>query len=197
MYSDYYNNYYGNYYNGFGAAFGFVIGLLIVLSIFILAVSVFYIICYWKIFKKAGKNGWEALIPYYSSWIFFEISGYPGWLALIGLASVIPYVGFLAVIAMFVLNILACISLAKKFHKSEGFGVLLALLPIVGFPILAFSKDTYDASLGEQNNLQQNDTVETNTTTETKTTTPKFCGNCGTKVSANAKVCSNCGNKLQ
>ena len=50
------------------------------------------VIIRWKIFKKAGKNGWEALIPIYSSWTLFEISGYPGYLILFVL---IPYAGFI------------------------------------------------------------------------------------------------------
>ena len=45
-------------------------------------------------------------------------------------------------------------SLAKKFKKSDGFGVLLILLPIIGLSILAFGKDEYDASLGEQKNIK-------------------------------------------
>ena len=46
----------------------FVVALLI-------AYLIFYIIGKIKLFQKAGKNGWEAIIPFYSDWVLTEISG--------------------------------------------------------------------------------------------------------------------------
>ena len=34
--------------------------------IFALALTVFLIICNWKIYKKAGREGWEAIVPIYN-----------------------------------------------------------------------------------------------------------------------------------
>ncbi|MDB4921607.1 signal peptidase I [Mucilaginibacter sp.] len=34
---------------------------------------------YWLLFKKAGRHGWEALIPVYSSYVMLKISGRPAW----------------------------------------------------------------------------------------------------------------------
>ena len=82
-----------NYNNTDASAIMSVIGLLggfiFILVIFCLAIIVFDIVVRWKVFKKAGKEGWEAIIPYYNSWVYFEISGYPGWLGLLGLASIV------------------------------------------------------------------------------------------------------------
>ena len=42
----------------------------------------FYILAvagYWLLFKKAGRRGWEALIPYYADYIMLKLSGRPGW----------------------------------------------------------------------------------------------------------------------
>lgn len=107
-------------------------------------VAVFEIIGMWKTFKKAGKNGWEALIPFYNMWTLFEISGYHG-------AKIffifIPYAG---VIIYFVYSIKAAISLAQKFKKPGGFAALLILLPVVGYCILGFNNDKYYSSLGAQ-----------------------------------------------
>lgn len=152
MYSEFINTFRSE---AIGAEISFFITLFAITLLFCSVIGVFKIICRWIIFKKAGKEGWEAVIPYYSSWTYYEISGYPGWFALISLCAFIPYLGWAASIAILVFDILAGISLAKKFGKSEGFGVLLALLPIVGLPILAFGKDQYDGSLGEQKNIQK------------------------------------------
>ena len=143
----YYN--YGYTTTSDAAGAGLAIGLLLFYIFFCLAIVAFDVIVMWKTFKKAGKNGWEAIIPFYNMWTLFEISGYPGFYSL---AILIPCVGG---ILYLVVSIMAMISLAKKFGKSDGFGILLALLPIIGFAILAFSKDvTYDATLGEHKNQQ-------------------------------------------
>ncbi len=34
---------------------------------------------YWKLFEKAGRRGWEALIPIYSDYVMLKISGRPAW----------------------------------------------------------------------------------------------------------------------
>ena len=47
--------------------------------VFYIAVIVFYIICMWKIFVKAGKPGWASIIPIYSSLVQLEILGRPWW----------------------------------------------------------------------------------------------------------------------
>jgi hypothetical protein len=51
----------------------------IVAWIFYLIVTVFYIFCYWKIFEKAGKPGWAAIIPIYNILVQLEIIGRPWW----------------------------------------------------------------------------------------------------------------------
>ena len=196
MYSDYYTYgcSYGSNYGSYdsGAAAGLAGGFLaiyIVVWIFALAVSVVQIIGMWKVFKKAGKQGWEAIVPFYNVWTLFEISGYPGAYMFFGF---IPCAG---PIILLVFEILAAISLSKKFNKSGGFAALLILVPVVGYCMLGFGDDTYDETLGEHKNSSS-----TTTTVEVKETTTKstdkFCGNCGTKVAKNAKHCSNCGKEL-
>ena len=56
------------------------IAILLILSIVIIAFLVFYFVCLWKLFKKAGKNGWEAIIPYYNTWVLIEIAGLNWWM---------------------------------------------------------------------------------------------------------------------
>lgn len=168
-----------------GAVAGGLFAFLMVMCIIVFAISVFEIVCYWRVFKKAGKNGWEAIIPFYNGWVLFEISGYPGWLILLALTSIIPFVGWIGVIALFVFQILAGISLAKKFGKTDAFGVLLALVPVVGYAILAFSEVTYDASLGNQPGEKA-----------TSNSNNVFCSNCGKSVPSDTKFCPSCGKEI-
>ncbi|MDD3480667.1 MAG: DUF5684 domain-containing protein [Patescibacteria group bacterium] len=106
----------------------------------VLAVAVFMIVCMWKIFVKAGKPGWAAIVPIYNVIVLLEIIGRPAWWVLFLFASVIPFVGWIAALAF---GIIIALDLAKSFGKDTGFGILLPLLPIVGYPMLAFGKAEY------------------------------------------------------
>ena len=116
---------------------GMVAGILAFLGmymVFILAIAVLMIIAVWKIFKKAGRNGWEAIIPIYNNWVLYEIVGMQGWYALLAL---IPFVGG---IINLVFSIMANIRLAKAFGKDGGYAAGLILLPVIFYPILGFGK---------------------------------------------------------
>ena len=98
-----------------------------------------------KIFKKAGrKDAWAAWIPIYNTYVLFEIAGRPGWWVFL---AFIPFFGGLV---LFVLSIIAYIDLAKSFGKSGGFAVLLLLLPIIGYPMLAFGDAAYQGPAGPE-----------------------------------------------
>ena len=43
-----------------------VLGIIVAILV---AVVIFLIICSVTIFKKAGKPGWAAIVPYYSNWV--------------------------------------------------------------------------------------------------------------------------------
>lgn len=106
-----------------------------------LALVVVEIVAMWKMFAKAGRPGWAAIIPIYNNWVMFEIAGKPGWWALTFFLGVIPFVGWLV---YFVLFVLAMLELAKRFNKSTVFAVFgLILFSFVGLAILGFGKDEY------------------------------------------------------
>lgn len=108
-----------------------IMGVILIPIIIALAISVFMIICMWKIFKKAGKGGWESLIPVYNFIVMLQITELPMWyIALL-------FVPIAQVYALIKMNI----ELAKKFGQEGGFAALLILVPVVGYPILAFGKD--------------------------------------------------------
>lgn len=98
-----------------------------------LAIVIFLIASIWKIFTKAGKPGWAAIVPIYNYVVFLEIVKKPIWWIVLLL---IPFVNFIIIIIMMV-------ELSKAFGKSGGFAAGLILLGPIFFPILAFGDAQY------------------------------------------------------
>lgn len=96
-------------YEGSGVAAGIgAVGIIIYLAIIVL-----YIVGMWKVFEKAGKPGWAAIIPIYNLIVLLEIVGKPMiWV----LWLLIPCVNFVFLIWLINLT-------SKSFGKSEGFTV--------------------------------------------------------------------------
>ena len=117
---------------------GVIAGLGTFAWVLSMAVTVLMIVSMWKVFTKAGKPGWAAIIPVYNTVVLFQISGLNPWLILL---SIVPFVNFIAVP---VLMILANVKLAKAFGKGGGFAVGLILLNAIFMPILAFSDAEYE-----------------------------------------------------
>lgn len=109
------------------AGFGFTLLFFGLFCIFIFA-------CMYKIYKKAGKKGWEALIPIYNMIVLMQIVGLPTWYI------VLYFIPFANIYIMFK----TYIELAHKFGKSTGFGVLMIFFSFVCLPILAFGDDKYN-----------------------------------------------------
>ena len=85
------------------------------------------------LFVKAGYSGWLILIPIYNLIILFKIVNRPLWWLIFLL---IP-------IANLVIMIIVSLDLAKSFGKDMGFGLGLAFLGFIFFPILAFGDAEY------------------------------------------------------
>ena len=103
--------------------------LVVYLGIIFLVIAGF-----WKIFEKAGHAGWKALIPFYNMYVLTcEIAKKEIlWFILL----FVPFVGIVA-------SILIMIELARKFGKSELFGIGLAFLSPIFIPILGFGSAQY------------------------------------------------------
>ena len=108
----------------FGGAFAIIIYIAIIVLI---------IASQWKIFTKAGKPGWAALVPIYNIIIMLEVARQPLWMIIL---YFIPIANLIAVIIVY-------IELSNNFSKSGGFAAGLILLPIIFFPILAFGDAKY------------------------------------------------------
>jgi len=104
-----------------------------VLIVVYVAYAIFVFASFWRVFTKAGKPGWAALIPIYNFIVLLKIVGRPLWWILLFLVPIVN------IIVIFVIYI----DLAKSFGKSTGFGVGLVLLGFIFLPILAWGSATY------------------------------------------------------
>jgi hypothetical protein len=91
------------------------------------------IIALWKVFTKAGKPGWAAIVPIYNLIVLLQIANKPAWWVILML---IPFLNFIFMIIVF-------IGLAEAFGKGVGFALGLVFLGIVFLPILAFGSAQY------------------------------------------------------
>ena len=82
-------------------------------------------------FQKAGKEGWEAIIPIYDLIVLLEITNLPIWYLVL---LCIPMVNV-------IIAILIYIDLAKKFGQSTLFGLGIYFLKPIFLAILAFGDD--------------------------------------------------------
>ena len=180
-----------------------------VTSIISLALGVLLIVSMWMIFKKAGKPGWAAIVPFYNIYVMYEITWGSGWRFLMLL---IPLYNI-------ILTIQTQVKLAKAFGKGGGFAVGLIFLPYVFQPILAFSDAAYLGVPGKEGyqqppregyapntgSYQQSAYQQTNTYQQNTYQQPQqpqdtgfqvtHCPNCGAKVNG-GKFCENCGKPL-
>ena len=120
-----YGNYGTNTVNGAGLAlFG---GLFIVYMLICLAITVVTIIGMWKVFTKAGEEGWKSIIPVYNIITLCKIIGVSPWWILIifgaSILSLIPILGILIGLAEMVAAVYFGILVAKRklklFMESE------------------------------------------------------------------------------
>jgi uncharacterized membrane protein YecN with MAPEG domain len=108
-------------------------GMAVGLMIFWLAVVVLIVASMWKLFEKAGEPGWAAIVPIYNFMILLKIAGKPMWWIVL---MFIPFVNF-------IVAIIAGIAIARNFGKGTGFGLGLAFLGPIFYPILAFGDARY------------------------------------------------------
>ena len=96
-------------------------------------VIIIQIAAMWKVYVKAGKPGWAAIVPIYNIIVLLDIAGKPWWWLLLLL---IPFVNIVVAIIVY-------ISLARNFAKGVGFALGLIFLSFIFFPILAWGDAQY------------------------------------------------------
>lgn len=179
-------------------------GLLIfALIVFLIAIAALVVIIIGevKLFQKAGKPGWAAIVPFYNTYVLVEIAGLNWWYFLIAISgTIISLLGIdglapVAMIAARAVNFFIFYNLGKKFKKDPTtYGVLGIFFPGILAAVLGFSKEAqYDSSVVVSPNGPIDDKKTTNTTTEPE----RFCLGCGQKLKPGAGFCENCGKKVE
>lgn len=121
---------------------GILIGV-IVLGMF-LALLILFLVGLWRVFEKAARPGWGALIPIYNLLLAIRIAGRPDiWVLLV----LVPALGF-------IFQLIVAIDLAKTFGKGTGFALGLFFLPFIFVPILGFGDARYLGPQAAQASLQ-------------------------------------------
>jgi signal peptidase I len=108
------------------------------MSIYMILSILFFILSaagLWRIFEKAGRPGWEAVVPFYNFYIWLKIIHKPIWWYIF---IIIPYINIFTLLLM-VVETLKC-------FRKDGLGdqALGVLFPFLYLPYLGFSpKETY------------------------------------------------------
>jgi len=112
---------------------------------FYIALIIFMVVVYWKIFEKAGQPGWASIVPFYNTYVLIvNILQMPPiwfWLLLVPCANIV---------VLLILVFMIPFKLAEKFGKDTGFAIGLLLLGIIFLPILAFGDARYRGGRGRK-----------------------------------------------
>ena len=88
----------------------------------------------WKVFEKAGQPGWAAIVPIYNQYILTcEIAK----------KEILWFILMFIPVANLVAAVMVSIEVARKFGKTEAYGIGLAFLGFIFYPMLGFSDARY------------------------------------------------------
>lgn len=108
----------------FGVYFG-------IIMVFCFAMLLLSIIAHWKLFKKAGYNGWECLIPIYETYIMMKIGKQD--------TKPIHLLFFLIPIFNIIYALIVQYRFAKAYTDYDAVGILYVLFPTITGIVMAFS----------------------------------------------------------
>ena len=126
-----------------------MIGTIIGTSIAVVLIMV----ANWMIFKKAGRPGWQSLIPFYNVYVQYKLC-WKGWVGIVSLilgtvigvlATANADLAILAVptVLFIAIQIIFSIKFAKAFGKGFIMGLVLMFAAGIGRMILGFGRSRY------------------------------------------------------
>ena len=121
-----------------------VLALMSAILPLLLAIVVIVFAALWKLFTKAGVEGWEALVPLHNNIVQLKLGGKPGWWVFL---MIIPYVGL-------VWYVWSVNRFVKAYGKNELWTIGCIFLPFIFYPIMAWSKNIQ--YIGDGNVVHQN-----------------------------------------
>ena len=107
-----------------------ILGAILIPSLIIGVIS---LVGMWKIYEKADKPGWAAIIPIYNIIVLLEIIGKPVWWIILYL---IPCVNI--IFGIWTINLLS-----KSFGQGVGFTLGIIFLSFIFLPLLGFGNFQY------------------------------------------------------
>jgi len=87
----------------------------------------------WRMFEKAGKPGWAALVPLYREWNMVQMTGKSLWWFFL---LFVPLVNFVIIVRLY-------IEVARAFGKRGSYALMMVFFPFVAFPTLGFGAARY------------------------------------------------------
>ncbi len=150
---------------------GFAGGVFAGFMIIVVVLCILQMIAWWKIFVKAGEEGWKAIVPFYNLYIFYKIVGMKNWFwCFICLNVIAAFVAeitnfntldyskntftganlfgaivyFLTLVAGAVIQIVQSVRLSKAFDRSVIFTLGLVFLEPIFILVLAFDSSKYN-----------------------------------------------------
>ncbi len=129
-----------------------IAGFLGVIAVILVVCLIIGIIATWKIFTKAGEEGWKCLIPFYNQYTLYKITWDVTYFwVILGLSVVgaivgaleIPVIGSILSIASAVIGIIQLHKMSKAYGHDIGFTLGLIFLSPIFFLILAFGQSEY------------------------------------------------------
>ena len=145
-----------SYHTNDPALVALIMGCYFLIIFLSLAAAALVYVSRWHIFKKMGMPGWKGIIPYYGDYMLFKTvwTTKAFWAMIIGAGVyLVLYLSSIFIIPVTVA--LAALRLAKGFGKGAGFGVGMAFLSAIFYPILAFGKAQYIGPKPPQNNTNR------------------------------------------
>lgn len=127
-----------------GGAFGFLFTLIY------LAVLVLILVGTIKVFIKAGRKWWEALIPFYNMYVYVIILGRAWWWFLLMFVPIVSWI--VAIILVF--------DLAKAFGKSSLYALGIIFFPFVFIPVLGFGSAEYQLGTSSTNTSSEQPSMQ-------------------------------------
>ena len=138
-----------SYLEGLEDIFAFLAVFALIILIILVIFLIFYLIGMYKLYRKSGKNGWECLIPFYSTYVLTEIAGLNWWWFLIADCASLSVLFYDAGAVTSILSlgstfgrIVIYYNLSKKFNKDTGWFILSIFFGGITLPLLGYSNST-------------------------------------------------------
>lgn len=154
-------------------AAGAIAGGLMTIGLISIVFWILLIVARWKIFTKAGEAGWKSIIPVYSDYVQWRIAWNKTGLfwAMLALAilgsvllsmsgsyvveangavvatgggnSILLIIGFVAILAAAILELIATYKLMEAFGHGFGWLILFIIIPSIMLLVLGFGSSRY------------------------------------------------------